>query len=59
MHDILIIGNGFDLYHKLPTRYIDFLFLTQHWNDFYNDYQKGIKNTTYISDAEQIAVNTD
>ena len=23
--DILIIGNGFDLAHKLPTTYIDFL----------------------------------
>ena len=23
-NDVLIIGNGFDLYHKLPTRYTDF-----------------------------------
>ena len=23
--NILIIGNGFDLYHDLPTRYTDFL----------------------------------
>lgn len=24
-HNILVIGNGFDLYHCLPTRYIDFI----------------------------------
>lgn len=29
---ILIIGNGFDLYHKLPTRYTDFLFLAKKWD---------------------------
>lgn len=23
--DILLLGNGFDLYHKLPTKYINFL----------------------------------
>lgn len=23
--NVLVIGNGFDLYHFLPTRYIDFL----------------------------------
>ncbi len=23
--EVLVIGNGFDLYHFLPTRYIDFL----------------------------------
>lgn len=22
---VLVIGNGFDLYHYLPTRYIDFI----------------------------------
>lgn len=22
---VLVIGNGFDIYHHLPTRYIDFL----------------------------------
>lgn len=25
--NILIIGNGFDLYHDLPTKYIDFYHL--------------------------------
>lgn len=23
--NVLVIGNGFDLYHFLPTRYVDFL----------------------------------
>lgn len=35
---ILVIGNGFDLYHGLPTRYRDFLFLASHWKDFRDAY---------------------
>ena len=35
--NILILGNGFDLYHGLPTRYTDFLTLVKNWNDFYED----------------------
>lgn len=31
---ILIIGNGFDLYHQLPTRYTDFLYLAKEWSQF-------------------------
>ncbi len=38
--NILIIGNGFDLYHKLPTSYKDFLFFTKHWNEFKEEYDK-------------------
>ena len=34
MDRILIIGNGFDLYHGLPTRYTDFLFWVNHWDQF-------------------------
>lgn len=37
---ILIIGNGFDLYHNLPTRYSDFLFFAQHWNEFKRFYDE-------------------
>lgn len=37
---ILIIGNGFDLYHKLPTRYKDFLFFAKHWKEFKEEYDK-------------------
>lgn len=39
---VLIIGNGFDLYHKLPTRYTDFLMLCDQWDEFlkiYNSYK--------------------
>ena len=38
--DVLIIGNGFDLYHKLPTRYTDFLFLAKNWEYFYKKYKE-------------------
>ena len=37
---ILIIGNGFDLYHKLPTGYRDFLFFAEHWKEFKEEYDK-------------------
>jgi hypothetical protein len=37
---ILIIGNGFDLYHKLPTRYTDFLFFANHWLQFKTLYDR-------------------
>ena len=37
---ILIIGNGFDLYHKLPTGYKDFLFFAKHWKEFKEEYDK-------------------
>lgn len=41
--DVLIIGNGFDLYHKLPTRYIDFLFLVKNWNGFFEEYNRCLR----------------
>ena len=41
---ILIIGNGFDLYHDLPTKYIDFLSFATHWSSFYSTYQDGPHN---------------
>lgn len=47
---ILIIGNGFDLYHGLPTRYTDFLFFAEHWNDFKRLYdQQDRKNGSEYS----------
>ena len=48
--DVLIIGNGFDLYHKLPTRYIDFLFLVKNWRDFFDDYNRNLRGK--IEDLE-------
>ena len=41
--DVLIIGNGFDLYHKLPTRYIDFLFLVKNWSYFFDKYNRCLR----------------
>lgn len=38
--NILIIGNGFDIYHKLPTRYNDFMFFCKCWISFYEAYKK-------------------
>lgn len=38
MSNILIIGNGFDIYHGLPTRYNDFLFLAENWDCFIEKY---------------------
>lgn len=53
MQDILIIGNGFDLYHKLPTRYTDFLFLVKNWNSFYAKFEENYKE---CSECEQFVV---
>ena len=51
MNDILIIGNGFDIYHGLPTRYSDFLFLAENWEYFYKKYGDGLseKNDKQIN----------
>lgn len=38
LYKMLIIGNGFDLYHGLPTRYTDFLFFAENWKIFYDLY---------------------
>lgn len=44
---ILVIGNGFDLYHKLPTRYTDFLTFARYWDCFKENYD------FYICDNEK------
>lgn len=38
MTDLLIVGNGFDLYHGLPTRYTDFLKFIGYWSIFWDNY---------------------
>ena len=38
MTDLLIVGNGFDLYHGLPTRYTDFLKFISYWSIFWYNY---------------------
>lgn len=35
--NILVIGNGFDLAHKLPTKYSDFLIFVKEYLCYYND----------------------
>lgn len=52
---ILIIGNGFDLYHKLPTGYKDFLFFVKNWKKFKDEYDKQNK-TDEIHEGEVINV---
>lgn len=59
-NNVLIIGNGFDLYHKLPTRYTDFLFLVRNWEEFYALYtEQLIKSPKMKSEAahEQFSVS--
>ena len=52
-NNVLIIGNGFDLYHKLPTRYTDFLFLVRNWEKFYSLYtEQLIKSHNMRSETE-------
>ncbi len=34
--NILVVGNGFDLEHDLPTRYVDFLKFVKNFNIMYN-----------------------
>lgn len=52
-NNVLIIGNGFDLYHKLPTRYTDFLFLVRNWEKFYALYTEQLmKSHKMRSEAE-------
>lgn len=50
---ILIIGNGFDLYHRLPTRYKDFMFFADSWNSFYVPY---MNSENRIGERKQIKV---
>lgn len=50
---ILIVGNGFDLYHHLPTRYMDFLFLIENWDYFKKEYEQ---NHSEEEGFEQIEV---
>lgn len=43
MTDLLIVGNGFDLYHGLPTRYTDFLKFISYWSIFWDNYNREAK----------------
>ena len=59
MSNILIVGNGFDIYHKLPTRYTDFLFLVQHWDDFFQAYKEIQESEMTSGKCEQFDVRVD
>lgn len=52
MSNILIIGNGFELYHRLTIRYSDFLFLADNWTYFINKY-----NSSTASGDENKLIN--
>ncbi len=61
-NNVLIIGNGFDLYHKLPTRYTDFLFLVKNWGEFYTLYTAELakgERTESSDKHEQFNVSVD
>lgn len=44
--NLLIIGNGFDLAHGLPTSYTDFLKFVNEANDYYNNFYPKYKDVT-------------
>lgn len=35
---VLVLGNGFDLYHKLPTRYLEFMHVVKRLKELGEDY---------------------
>lgn len=37
---VLVLGNGFDLYHKLPTRYLDFMHVIKRLKELGKGYKK-------------------
>ena len=49
MANILIIGNGFDLYHHYPTRYTDFLFFVNYWELFKSEHSKATFNVDPVA----------
>lgn len=58
VYNILVIGNGFDLYHGLPTKYEHFLDFIKIWDEFYLNYKNEIskKDTTEIPEYIKIDI---
>lgn len=52
MMNILVIGNGFDLAHNLPTRYIDFLTFIQKFEMYINNDQLDCSFTSYFKELK-------
>lgn len=53
--NILIIGNGFDIYHGLPTKYSDFLEFIKQWKNFYDWFRKNLNNY-YDGDPKNLTI---
>ena len=58
MNNVLLVGNGFDLAHGLPTKYGDFLCLIKNWVFFLDYYKrKKVPNNDYL--LKKYLVNID
>ena len=53
--NILVIGNGFDLAHKLPTRYNDFLGFVERFLNIINTPQ--ILQQGELKNTERLCIN--
>lgn len=52
--NILVIGNGFDLAHELPTKYTDFLEFIKSFTDCYENVKKGTVHLVYCNTNNQV-----
>ncbi len=52
--NILVIGNGFDLAHGLPTRYTDFLDFAELFMKYYKKERKNEIDWKYINESREI-----
>ena len=48
---VLLLGNGFDLFHHFPTRYIDFLSVV---NFLIENYNSNFKNVGQVLGNQQL-----
>ncbi len=52
MNNILLVGNGFDLAHGLPTSYNAFLYIMKNWNTFFLQAKNVIRGKSISVDNE-------
>jgi hypothetical protein len=50
--NILLLGNGFDIYHKMPTRYTDFLTFSNNWIIFKKHYKNLMESNNEHGNSE-------